>query len=290
MSIVSLQINNFRNLTGVEISPCPGINIIAGANGSGKTSMLEAIHYLGLGRSFRTTTATRLVKYQTDKLNIFAEVLNFDQKVRVGLERNREGDSRLRVAEKEINTITELVRLLPVRIINSQAHLLIEGGPSVRRKYIDWGVFYHDESFLLIWKNFERALRQRNTLLKLKSRKDEINVWSEELIKYAYELHHLREKYIQVLKPNLQHLASNLLALPPIQVHYYPGWDELSNYRELLERFFWDEYRLGSTQNGPHRADLELRLNDVLMKHFFIQRPAKTLNLCYDNCPRNDFF
>src|SRR5438105_11219833 len=131
MPILSLHVNNFRNLSDVEIVPCPiGLNIIDGQNGSGKTSLLESIYYLGSGRSFRSSNPTRLIKKDCEKFCLFTQLLSENEcDVQLGIERDIQGNSRSRIGEKEGANIAELASYLPIRIINSQSHHLFESGP-----------------------------------------------------------------------------------------------------------------------------------------------------------------
>src|ERR1700758_1270087 len=102
MTIVSLRITNFRNLAEVELAPdVRGLNIICGNNGSGKTSLLEAIYYLSLGRSFRSSVLSRVICNTADKFSLFAHVLvQANQSVPVGLERHSNGDAKIRISGK----------------------------------------------------------------------------------------------------------------------------------------------------------------------------------------------
>lgn len=280
MTIAALKIKNFRNLDDVEIFPSASVNIISGANGSGKTSLLEAIYYLGLGRSFRTATPARLIRNSCSKFSLFGEIINFNQqKIAAGIEREATGASRIRIAENELNSVSELASLLPLRLINAHSHQLFEAGPSFRRKYLDWGIFYHQDNFLTVWRHFERAMKQRNILLKEKRLKKEIDVWSNELVKYALELNTLRKEYVINLLPHFHQLVESLLECQTLSISYQSGWDETLDLLTILDQSFYDECRLGSTQFGPHRADLEISLNNVLMKHF-LSRGQQKLLIC----------
>ena len=139
MSITSLRITNFRNLAAINLAFIPqGISIIDGQNGSGKTNLLEAIYYLGFGRSFRTSFATHLIRYKTDRFSIFAQLIsNHAYSMPIGIEKELNDLLRIRIAEKELTNSTELASYLPIRIIHSQSHQLLEAGPLFRRKYLE---------------------------------------------------------------------------------------------------------------------------------------------------------
>ncbi len=283
MPISSLRVADFRNVTALELAPhTDGLNLICGDNGSGKTSLLEAIHYLGSGKSFRSSVATRLVRHETDKFSLFAQVVNdANHQIMLGVERDIKGSTRLRRDEKDLQSFTDFAYLLPVRLINSQSHHLFESGPIYRRKYLDWGLFYQSDNFLHCWRQFERILKQRNAGLRDRRAKNELIGWTTELIKYALELNDLRQSYVQTLAPLVEKIASELLGLSfaQLEIKYLPGWDNSQNYEDVLATSYFDDLRVGHTQNGPHRADIDIRLNNVSVKHF-LSRGQQKLLIC----------
>ena len=281
MTITSLRITDFRNLAEVEIDPCQqGLNIICGNNGSGKTSLLEAIHYLGLGRSFRSSNASRLIRHDQNKFSLFAQLLIDQQRhVPVGVERDHAGTMRLRAEEKELSSITELAAYLPTRVINSHSHHIFESGPIYRRKYLDWGLFYQFENFLLAWRLFERSLKQRNAALRITRTKKEIEAWTDELIKHGSELDRLRQEYVQMLRPQIGQVAATLLDIPNLDIQYLSGWQNGVEYSNALAASLEDDIRFGHTQNGPHRADLDVTIEGVPVKHI-LSRGQQKLLIC----------
>ena len=283
MPISTLRISDFRNVTALDIAPdAAGLNIICGDNGSGKTSLLEAIHYLGSGKSFRSSVASRLVRHETEKFSLFAQLVNEVQHhIAVGVERDIKGNTRLRMDEKELQSFTDFAYLLPVRLINSQSHHLFESGPIYRRKYLDWGLFYQSEGFLHCWRQLERILKQRNAGLRDKRAKNELSGWTDELVKYGLELNALRQDYVQTLAPLIENIASELLgfSFAQLTMTYLPGWPKNQDYPTVLANSYMDDLRLGYTQYGPHRADVEISVNDVSVKHF-LSRGQQKLLIC----------
>lgn len=254
--ISSLQIKNFRNLACVDFTPCPEVNLIVGANGSGKTSILEAIYFLGRGKSFRTSSLAHLIRHEQLSFSLFSQILKNDRWLMLGMERLNDGNSRYRLDETDIPNIVELAQALPLSIINSNSHQLLEGGPLNRRKFIDWGLFYHHSHFMLHWKQFELALKQRNAALRARRPRSEIEGWTQELIKHGTILSQLRSAYIQKLTPYILAQVNQLLPLPFLSIHYHPGWDASVEFGHALERNWHNDVRQGFTQLGPHRADL----------------------------------
>lgn len=279
LSIASLSISHFRNLSAIQLEPCLfGANIIWGQNGSGKTSLLEAIHYIGSGRSFRSASAMPLVQHGFDKFVLFAQVhCAPGLVVPIGMERGSVGLLRARVAEKDIASLAEIACALPIRVINSHSYHLLELGPSFRRKFLDWGLFYQEPQFLPCWRLFERALKQRNAVLRDKKPKKEWSLWTEELIRYGLKLHQFRCDYVQYLSPVIQEAINALLPQHQVAFHYQPGWDTQCELAALLERRYADEMRQGHTLFGPHRADLEVLAGPSSAKHFLSQGQKKLL-------------
>ncbi|OGT45909.1 MAG: hypothetical protein A3E83_02370 [Gammaproteobacteria bacterium RIFCSPHIGHO2_12_FULL_41_20] len=280
MSLEYLKISNFRNLLDVDFYPVPnGINFVCGNNGSGKTSFLEAIYYLGLGRSFRTSSVSRIINHQVDNFLLAAQVNCSENSYSIGMERYRTGGAKIRVHGKEAKSTAELAYYLPIRLINSSCHLLLEGGPTFRRFYLDWGLFYHSEAFFQEWRQFNRALKQRNCLLQGAGLKAEIDAWTNELLEYATKIEILRQEYLQALLPYLEKALMLLVSAHSVIVDYYPGWSGDESYAAALRSSLSQDMRLGYTQHGPHRADLRLTIQGICAKDV-LSRGQQKLFVC----------
>ncbi|HTM63879.1 MAG TPA: DNA replication/repair protein RecF [Gammaproteobacteria bacterium] len=281
MTITSLQISNFRNLTSVQIAPAQqGLNIISGNNGSGKTSLLEAIFYLGHGKSFRSSVANRMINHQADKFSLFTQVVTeLDRKIPLGVEREQTGSTRLRVDDKDVSSMAKLAEFLPIRMINSQSHQLLEAGPVFRRKYLDWGLFYQNADFITSWRQFERILKQRNAILRDKRPVRELESWTNELVKYGLELDQMRRAYIEKLLPHIRYFMQLLLSITELNIEYEPGWEKNQDYSVTLLASINDDYRIGHTQAGPHRADFEIFSDGIALRHI-LSRGQQKLLIC----------
>jgi DNA replication and repair protein RecF len=214
MPLTRLEITDFRNLASAKLEPISsGFNLFYGHNGSGKTSLLEAIYYLSLGRSFRSTVIGRIVRNTADKFRIFAQkTAPGDQSIPIGIERQLQGDTKIRIAGKDVQSIAELADFTPVQLINSSCFNLLDGGPVFRRKYLDWGIFYLNKDFLRIWRDVSQILKQRNAALRSRRPKKELEAWTQELAAKGMALDQLRQEYVQQLSPLLIATVAELIA------------------------------------------------------------------------------
>jgi DNA replication and repair protein RecF len=268
MPLTRLDITDFRNLAAITLEPLmTGFNCLYGLNGSGKTSLLEAIYYLSLGRSFRNCTIGRIIRHSSDKLLIFAhKQINHDQSVTVGLERKQHGGLKIRIANQDAQSIAELASLLPVQLMNASCFNLLEGGPVYRRKFLDWGNFYLNPEFLRVWQEYNQALKQRNAALRNGQSGKELSVWSQTLAEKAIQLDQLRQDFIHLLIPQLAETVAELIALPNLELSYQRGWDETKDYADVLAASLDKDRYLGHTHTGPHRADFKMKINQVDVK------------------------
>lgn len=280
MSLLRLDIADFRNLTSVKLEPIPyGFNFIYGNNGSGKTSLLEAIYYLSLGRSFRSSILNRVISKSADKFSLFAHVLaHSNQNIPVGIERHHGGEVKIRISGKDARSTADLANLTPVQLINSNCYNLLDA-PGFRRKYLDWGAFYLSADFLRLWKQYERALKQRNAALRGQLSRRELDVWTEELINNANQLNQIRREYVQTLLPLLIKTVNELVGLKDLEISYQPGWNEAQSYQELLAESLDRDRQLGYTQYGPHRADFKINVNQMPAKDI-LSRGQQKLFVC----------
>lgn len=264
MLIKRLDIQGVRNINNASLSPLSDINILYGDNGAGKTSVLEAINLLSTAKSFRSHKIKTVIADTSASCVIFGEVelsgLGYQP---LGIERSRlPGNSgEMRVSGKSIKSASILAENLPVQVMSADTFRLLEGSPSVRRQFIDWGVFHVEHRFHSVWKNFQRCLKHRNSLLRSGRIGDgQLSVWTKELEELGTQLDGFRRDYVERLIPVFNTILSELLSLTGIEVRYYRGWDKERNYADVLAANLLRDEDHGFTQAGPHRADLKIRI------------------------------
>ena len=276
MFITQLDIRQVRNLQDVKLIPSKRCNYIFGANASGKTSALEAVYLLSVARSFRTTHIKHVISHNSSSLQVFARVENEKTEISaLGLERSCK-KTRIRINGTDIKQVSELSALLPVQIINPDVHKLLEQGPKYRRQFIDWGVFHVEHDFLLAWKHYYRVLKQRNAALRRKLDKDAITLWDNQLIQHAKTITLSRERYLSGFVPIFNNYVNKLMGLS-VNILYQRGWDSDQSFTDTLEKSFEKDTYKGFTSSGPHRADLEISYNGVLVQNCFSRGQQKLL-------------
>lgn len=260
MSLRRVQVTDFRCLHSAMLELDPRFTLISGANGSGKTSLLEAMYVLGRGRSFRTRRLEYLIRNGTPEFVVFGEVEAYERRVNLGIE-GRSGRVRARVAGNNVGSLAELATLLPVQIIDPEIHRLIEEGPSRRRRFVDWGVFHVEPQFVADWQRYQQALKQRNAALKSRQPKPLTSAWDADLIRYGEILSIARARYIADLGERATELVATLLNMR-LSLSYRSGWPKGSSLSEAIQNSWAHDMEAGASQVGPHRAELSIRLND----------------------------
>lgn len=259
MKILSVEIQNLRNLKSANLDLCSGHNLLVGDNGAGKTSVLEAIHLLGYGRSFRSRQPKDLIQNDQSELIVSCGFLDAEgQESRAGISKNTSAVSAVRLNGAGLNSSAELAAKFPVVTIESSSFDLLDGGPKERRQALDWGVFHVEHSFSNLWRDYRRVLAQRNAQLKVSDEISEYSVWNQQLASLSLQIHGLRKSYFEAFLPVFQKLMAQLgPELGEITLQYQPGWNEAKGLEEVLkERFARDRFEKRTTR-GCHSADLE---------------------------------
>lgn len=264
MSLTRVSVTGVRNLHPLTLIPSPRINILHGANGSGKTSVLEAVHLLALARSFRSTRLTPVIQYEQEACTVFGQVkLQSDRLCSLGVSRQRAGEFHIRIDGENARSASQLAELLPLQLINPDSFRLLEGSPKIRRQFLDWGVFHVEPRFLPAWQRLQKALKQRNSWLR-HGTLDAVSqaAWDRELTLASSQIDEYRRSYIQALKPVFEKTLAQLVTLPNLTLSYYRGWDKDRELSAVLASSLVRDRQLGHTHSGPQRADLRLRLGN----------------------------
>ena len=277
MPIQQFTAQNFRCLESIELDADPQYNLIYGRNASGKTSVLEAIAYLGRGKSFRGASTTDLIRHGEQDFVLFGEVGDGNRTARVGV-RNSHGGLEIRIDGENDGGAAALAAVLPLQIIDPDVHELVAGAPDQRRRYLDWIAFHVEHDFLDAWRRFRRALKQRNAALRAGAASTVLDGWNTEFAELAAKVDRGRRSALEVASNSLQEVGAELLG-SEVGFEYRAGWNEDKGLLQALEESTERDLQQGSTQYGPHRADLKLSY-DARRARKLVSRGQQKLLAC----------
>jgi DNA replication and repair protein RecF len=260
LALKSLKCTDFRCLESAELDFSSGNNLIYGQNASGKTSILEAAGYLGRGRSFRGASARELIRHDTDEFVLFGRAETGTREVSLGVRNSKVGLEVHADGEKR-NSAAALAEALPLQVIDPDVHKLIAGGPEDRRRYIDWLAFHVEHGYLDRWRRFRRALKQRNAALRGGANRQALSGWDQELAELGIEIDEARRRMLDITRPALEAVGEALLG-SQIDFDYQRGWAADKSLAEAIAGSLDRDQQMGSSQTGPHRADIRLRYDE----------------------------
>ncbi|PCK08669.1 MAG: DNA replication/repair protein RecF [Alteromonadaceae bacterium] len=263
--ITRLTIINFRNLVAVQLDQLKRINFFYGLNGAGKSSLLEAISVIALGRSYRTRKTKLLINHGAQKFVLFAQVSELqsdgEKLSKVGVEKVRHGKDTVRVDETTVSSAAELAVITPIIVINSASFCLFEGSPKDRRKFFDWLVFHVKHDFGDLWRDVTQCIKQRNALLRnLSSDASELVPWDEQLVKLAYRIDELRVGCFKLFHSAFNRAIEKLgFCSEDVNLIYVSGWrDDGNSYAEQLHQAYDRDRKLGYTSLGPTKSEFKI--------------------------------
>ena len=275
-----LEVDGFRNLRSVKLLPHPKLNFIAGANGAGKTAILEAVHYLVRGKSFRSVQPQELVGHQSEQMLIRAGVQLEgleSQVVEAAVLRQRHRRQQIRWRGEATPGFARISGHVPLQVFLPSLSDLVFGGPAERRRWMDWGAFHVEQRYLEHWRRFSKALQQRNALLRRnidattsQTQTSERQAFTEALLEQAEAVTRIRQAYLDrwlgFFERRLEQLiAEGALPSQPRVVFKPYGSSKSLSLQELLVESGPRELKSGVTVYGPHRADLDLLLDTALV-------------------------
>ena len=260
MTLRRLDIRGVRNLRTQSLRGLGRVNIFYGVNGSGKTSLLESIYLLGMARSFRSAKIKPVITQGEDCCTVFGEMAGNTGPRSLGVTRERGGGLEARVGGEKINNRAALAESLPLQVIHADSFNILTGGPLERRHFMDWGVFHVEHQFMSAWQRFQRAIKQRNNLLRRgKISSDSLKPWDRELAVAGEAIDRARKSYVECLRPHFSELLARLTeSIEGLDLRYRRGWEQELSLSEALDRSLESDRQQGFTQVGPQRADLKV--------------------------------
>ncbi len=284
MFLDKISVQNIRNLKQFTIDTTTQFNMLVGGNGDGKTSFLEALSLLAYGRSFRTHKIQELIGHTDDELLVIANATLDSESYKFGLQKTREGTSKIRINGENIVRQSQLSVYFPMICFMPNSIELLNGSPSLRRKFIDWLVFHvKHEDVSIIYKEYSRVLDQRNKSLKLGDRKL-AEAWNNKLIEHNTAIYQMRLEVVSDLQSRFKSVSDTLFEDTPFieggfQLDYIAGWNTELDFSEILEKQLDSDLRRRTTQSGIHRDDLSLTYSGLKAKDMLSRGEQKLLVL-----------
>ncbi len=285
MFITHLKITDFRCLRQEGYRFTKKINIFYGLNGSGKTSILEAINFLSSGKSFRKGQYKSLINENSKSLTVFIrykKAKKTTQENTLAVNKNISGQWQAQNNSQKIKQQSTLSNILPVVSIDPEIYQLIDLGPSKRRSYLDWLVFHVEHNYLLLWKKVNKCVKNLNNLYKNNPNSKEIPIWESVFIELSEKLNAIRQSYFKKLKPSIlsfykfmQHEEGEL------SLSYKKGWSDDFSLSKQLEHDREKNIRFGQLLHGPHKMNIKIMINTRNAADVLSRGQKKTLAMSF---------
>ncbi|MCY4128129.1 MAG: DNA replication and repair protein RecF [Gammaproteobacteria bacterium] len=259
MILDRLEVDHVRNIGNLSLELEPGINLLTGPNGAGKTSLLEAVHLLVRGKSFRRGGLESQISHSADDMAIRGRFNTDESSFRLDFTKRRGTPLELRLDRRRVQRISEIVSLVPIQTFLPDLAELIFGAPIERRKWLDLGVLYESSDALRTMAHFRHVLRQRNAALRTRQ-VAQLDAWDFELVASAEALTALRRRCFENMVKEVASSASQLCPELELSMRFFPGYRG-EEFAEELRKQRPRDVQLRMTNSGPHRADVHVRIS-----------------------------
>lgn len=275
-----LELVHFRNYRSLKVQPNPRFNTISGSNGMGKTNLLEAIYFCGALRSFRTSTRNEVLTHGTENSRIRGIFKGASVGLRVEVLLT-DGSRRIRVDEKPVQAGSGHFRNLPMVLFHPTTMALVQGGPDARRRFLDRALFQAEPLYPVLFRDYGKALSNRNRLLKSPSvDRRALIAFDEQLAELGAQIVVLRETFIETLRPLFVEAFGSISIGLSGEIAYLPKFSGDSKMmREALEKRLPADIARGFTSVGPHGDDMDIVIDGRSARKFASQGQQRMIAL-----------
>lgn len=272
--IEHIALSCFRNFSSHKIDFKPGLNVLVGENGSGKTSVLEAIYLFAYARSFRANRLAHILQHDQKQAAVFAQLSNGDS---FGWGYSPSTSVQYQCNQEAVAVQQLLMTFPPCLFIDSSSHRVFTKQSIYRRQLLDWGVYHSNIDFGSTWNMYQRALKQRNAALKQGSPVNVIRQWDDVLIQHGESIKSMRQSYVTSLKKEFDEVITETRLLhlkPSLKLNH--GWS--GSFGDVLRDTIEDDYRYKYTTSGPHRGRIDIQLAGGSAKDYASEGQQKILH------------
>jgi DNA replication and repair protein RecF len=274
--ITNLSLTNYRSYTELDLALNPGISIFVGKNGEGKTNIAESILYLTFLTSHRVSSNTPLVKLGNTSAYIRAKVKNSEREILIELEINADKANRAKINQNAVRSQKEIFGIVQSIYFSPEDLDIVRGDPSERRRFIDQLLTLRSPRIAAVISDYERSVKQRNSLLKSRANNDALAPWDKQVAQFGGELIALRIAVLKEIQPIFNAVYKDISSTKPAEIIYKssidnPSQDSAENSNKIMEKLINNrgaEMERGLTLCGPHRDDLLLMLGDHQVKGY----------------------
>jgi len=255
-----LSITHLRNISSAKLTGLAHFNLITGCNGSGKTSLLEAIYLLGMSKSFRTSKVKNVISHDHTHCLLVAKD---NDGITLGLERDNLNNLQIKYDGRHLKSAAELADIFPIQLINEETFGLLIAGPQVRRRFMDWGVFHVEHLFYPAWMDAQKSLKHRNALLKqykTKIPQQLLDAWTARFVECSEKITVFRQQWFDLFNKEIGKTVEQIAPhLSEVTFKFYCGWDISKPLADCLDSSLITDQQRGFTGYGPQRADIRVR-------------------------------
>ena len=276
MYVSKLSLTNFRSYSQLDLSFNPGVTTFVGNNGAGKTNVAESLIFLTFLTSHRTPTNQPLITLGADQAIIRAEIVRGDRNLQIDLEINANKANRAKINQNPTKSQREILGACQVIYCSPEDLDLVRGEPTGRRDFLDKLLITKTPRLAGVLSDYDRVLKQRNTLLRTRAPQSVIAPWTEQLISFASMITAERISLVNSLNPLVTANYKELNEAKPASIIYKSNVDGLTSNPEINKKLIeekllgrqYQEIERGVTLVGPHRDDLILQLGDFPAKGY----------------------
>ncbi len=282
MILENISIINYKNIKGVNLDLSPKINCLIGHNGVGKTNFLDAIYYLSFCRSANNPIDSQIIMHDE---NFFILEGNYRteqgdiENIYCGMKRGTK--KHFKRNKKEYKRLSQHIGLVPLIYVSPSDSSLIEGGSEERRRLMDVVISQYDHSYIELLSNYNKALQQRNALLKMEEEPDSslLDIWEQEMARNGELLFQKRLAFVDELVPVFQQIYQQISGQREIVSLRYISHCQRGPLLDVIQRDRFKDRAVGYSLHGVHRDDLEMLIGDFQMKREGSQGQNKTFVL-----------
>ena len=275
MILEKLSLMNYKNITEATLELSPKMNCFIGQNGVGKTNVLDAIYYLSFCHSATNPIDSQIIRHGEEFFMIdgtYSEDLHISCGFKRGAKKHFKRD------KKEYKRLSEHIGLIPIVVVSPSDTLLIEGGSEERRRLMDMVISQYDPTYIEALNRYNKALQQRNTMLKAEEEPDPevIGIWEEQMAVTGELIYEKRDAFVREMVPIFQRFYERISGNKERVALNYLSHCQRGPLLEVIQRDRFKDRAIGYSLHGIHRDDLEFMLGDHLMKREGSQGQNKT--------------